>query len=127
LQIWGYEDIEFYLALRGNKLKDPILVLGEAFSRCEVPEVRHDIAGAVRRAFIGQGILGEDDAEFVKNAMQWYEKEKSHVTVNPMYWQNTMYFPAAVYDEMPELYEKCEEFSGPKRMVLLFEKKPSER
>jgi hypothetical protein len=58
LRICGYEDIAFYLAIRGKRLKDPILVLGEAFSKCQVPEVRHDIAGAVRRGFGGLGIRG---------------------------------------------------------------------
>jgi hypothetical protein len=93
LHIGGYNDIEFYLALWGKKLKDPILVLGEAFSKCKAPEVRHDLAGAVRRAFIGQGIRGKDDAESVTNAMQWYEKEKNHLTVNEQHWKNTMGLP----------------------------------
>jgi hypothetical protein len=57
------------------------LVLGEAYSKCQVPEVRHDLAGVGRRAFIGQGIRGKDDAEYVTNAMQWYEEEKSHLIV----------------------------------------------
>ena len=30
-------DIEYYLADCGKKLKDPILVLGEAFSKCKYP------------------------------------------------------------------------------------------
>ena len=125
LRICGYDDIEFYLALRGRRLKDPILVLGEAFSKCKVPDVRHDIAGAVRRGFVGLGIHGKDDAEFVNNAMQWYEKEKGHLTVNQMYWRNTMGLPADTYDLMPELYDKVEKSPAAYRIELLFKKKPS--
>jgi len=69
------------LHLSKNTLKDPILILGEAYSRCKVPEVRHDIAEIVRDGFQGFDIPGKDDAEFVKNAMQWYENNKSHLTV----------------------------------------------
>jgi hypothetical protein len=99
------------------------LVLGEAFSKCKAPEVRHDLAGAVRRAFIGQGIRGKDDAESVTNAMQWYEKEKNHLTVNGQYCNNTMYLPAEVYDEMPEYYDKVEKNPSASGMELLFEKR----
>jgi len=126
----GYQlDIEYWLAYHGKKLKDPILVLGEAFSKCKVPEVRHDIAGAVRRAFAGQGIRGKDEAEYVANAMQWYEKEKDYLIVNGEYLLNTMKIPAEDYDEMPELYDKLEkDLASPKpRMQLLFKKKPSEK
>jgi len=120
-------DIEYYLADCGKKLKDPILVLGEAFSKCKVPEVRHDIAGAVRRGFAGHGIRGKDDAEYVANAMQWYEKEKDHLIVNVEYWHNSVWVPGGMYDEMPELYDKLEkDLAKPKPwMKLLFEKKPS--
>ncbi len=125
LNLGGYIDIEFYLAFFGKKLKDPILVLGEAFSKCQAPEVRHDLAGAVRRGFLGLGIQGKDDAEYVANAMQWYEKEKGHLTVNQMYWRNTMMYPADLFDEMPESYEKREKAPPGHFRVLLFEKKPS--
>jgi hypothetical protein len=37
---------------------------------------------AVRRGFTGSGISGKDDAEFVNNAMRWYEKEKGNLIVN---------------------------------------------
>ena len=124
----GYRlDIEYYLAYHGKKMKDPILVLGEAFSKCKAPEVRHDIAGAIRRAFAGQGIRGKDDAEYVANAMQWYEKEKDHLIVNVEYWHNSVWVPGGMYDEMPELYDKLEkDLAKPKPwMKLLFEKKPS--
>jgi hypothetical protein len=125
LRIWAYDDIEFYLAIEGRKLTDPILVLGEAFTKCQVPEVRHDIAGAVRRGFVGLGIRGKDDGEFVSNAMQWYEKEKDHLTVNGDYWKNTMLMPAEVYDVRPEYYENVEKNLAVYRMGSLFEKKPS--
>ena len=129
LHIAGYEDIEFCLALRGKKLKDPILVLGEAFSKCKVPEVRHDLAGAVRRGFAGHGIRGKDDAEYVANAMQWYENEKNHLIVNGEYWHNALQTPTGIYDEMPELYDKVEKdlTTSKPRSKLLFEKKPSEK
>jgi len=124
-----YRDIEYYLAYFGEKLKDPILVLGEAFSKCKVPEVRHEIAGAVRRGFAGHGIRGKDDAEYVAHAMQWYEKEKDHLVVNGEYWRNSMWMPGGMYDEMPELYDKLEkDLAKPKpRMQLLFKEKPSEK
>jgi hypothetical protein len=80
------EPIEFYLAYWGRKtLKDPILVLGEAYAQCRVPEVRRQIAFAVRASFAGSGIRGKDDAELVSNAMKWYEKEKEHLTVSELH------------------------------------------
>jgi hypothetical protein len=122
------EEIEFCLALHGKKLKDPILVLGEAFSKCKIPEVRHDIAGAVRRGFAGHGIRGKDDAEYVANAMQWYEKEKEYLVVNQMYWKNAM-MPSVLYDKKPELYDKLEkDLAKPNsRFQMLFKEKPSEK
>lgn len=60
-------------------LKDPILVLGEAYSRSKAPEVKTQIAQVVRRGFDGCDIAGKDDDEFVVNAMQWYEKNKNHL------------------------------------------------
>jgi hypothetical protein len=88
--------IELFLAMqeerpqdfRGNRLRNPIMVLGEAYSKCELPEVRNEIVAAIRRGFAGHGIQGKDDAEFVKNAMQWYEREKNQLVVNPTYFQN---------------------------------------
>lgn len=122
IHISFYHDIEFFLAYRGNKLKDPILVLGNAYSECTIPDVRHDIAGAVRRGFAGMGIRGADDADFVRNAMQWYEQEKSHLTVNPMYWQNAVVFKAEDYETSPDLYER---FPPSQHRQLLFERKDS--
>jgi len=69
----------------GKLLKDPILILGEAYTKCEVPEVRDEIAAAVRRAFAGSGIVGKDDADFVNNSMRWYEQNKDQLMVNPYY------------------------------------------
>ena len=84
----GHDDIEFYLVLAGKKLKDPILVLGEAYTRCQVPEVRLEIAAAVRRGFCSYGIPGKNDAEFVGNAMQWYERNKKELVFNIRYGYN---------------------------------------
>jgi hypothetical protein len=76
--------VELYLAEKGEiKLKDPVLLLGEAYCKCQDPEVRHHIAAAVRRGFTSSGICGKDDAEFVSNAMRWYQKESGHLMLNP--------------------------------------------
>ncbi len=129
LEVCVYEEIEFCLVFRGNKIKDPILVLGEAFSKCKVPEVRHEIAGAVRRGFAGHGIRGKDDVEYVTNAMQWYEKEKDHLNFNGEYLRNAMQTTTGLYDEIPELYDKLEKdlASSKPRMQLLFKEKPPEK
>jgi hypothetical protein len=121
IEVW--ETIEWCLVRRGKRLKDPILILGEAYQKCEVPETRHDLAATVRRAFGGLGIRGEDDAEFVRNAMQWYDKAKDHLTVNREYWRNDMYFPVEQYEMQPELYNK---FPQGMERELLFKEKPSE-
>ena len=108
-RIYAYETLEYYLAAHADTLKDPIVVLGDAYSKCQVPSVRHDIAAAVRRGFAGHGIRGKGDDEFVKNAMGWYEAEKGHLTVNVWYWSNDSFFPLELYDADPGLYEN---FSG---------------
>ena len=79
------ENVEFYLAVRAKRLRDPILILGEAYSKSQVPETRHALAAAVRRGFVDLGIRGKDDAEYVKNAMQWYvaEEESSQLATLP--------------------------------------------
>ncbi|WP_074305572.1 hypothetical protein [Singulisphaera sp. GP187] len=87
-RIHGSETVEFYLAFHGERLKDPILVLGEAYAKCRVPEARHALVASVRRGFAGLGIRGKDDAVFVENAMQWYKKEKGHLVVNASYPTN---------------------------------------
>lgn len=73
-----------------KKMADPVLILGEAFSKCRVPEVRRDLADIVRRAFSRSGIAGEDDAEFVKNAMGWYKANKESLGVNKRYVTNDL-------------------------------------
>jgi formylglycine-generating enzyme required for sulfatase activity len=85
---YHFMDIEDLVVRCGTKLKDPVLVLGDAYAKCQVPEVRLQIAQAIRRGFKGSGIRGNDDAEFVKNAMQWYEREKDHLAFNPEYSYN---------------------------------------
>ena len=103
------ELIEFYLAFVGQKLKDPILIFGEAYAKCQVPETRHLLADAVRRAFAGFGIHGDDDAGFVRNAMQWYERHKERLVVNQGYVLNEISnggaFTIGSYDANPEFYD----------------------
>jgi hypothetical protein len=100
------EPIEFHLAFRGKKLKDPIMILGEAYTKCQDPSVRHDIAGAVRRSFTDLGVRGKDDADFVKHAMVWYEKEKASLVPNIGYRDNDESYWPERYDSEPSLYEK---------------------
>lgn len=83
-----FMDIEDMVVRHGTKLKDPVLILGDAYSKCQVPEVRLKIAQAIRRGFKGSGIRGNDDADFVTNAMRWYEREKDHLAFNPAYCYN---------------------------------------
>ena len=63
------ERIEYFLAYRGSELKSPMSVLGEAYSKCQTPETRGVLAAAVRRGFAGLGISGQDDTDYVKNAI----------------------------------------------------------
>jgi hypothetical protein len=81
----GWYDIEFVLAAGNKKLKEPIRILGEAYEKCRVPQIRVEIAAAVRRAFTNSGVLAKEDADFVRNAMQWYDHNKGHLAVNPYY------------------------------------------
>ncbi|MGO8688442.1 MAG: hypothetical protein ACLQLG_02320, partial [Thermoguttaceae bacterium] len=78
-------------------LKDPILILGEAYAQCRIPKVRRTIANAVRRDFSGSGVRGKDDAEFVKNARRWYEEEKEHLVVLER-WPSPNMFSLGPYD-----------------------------
>jgi hypothetical protein len=83
---YSFERVEAYLIRHGKqKLNDPILVLGEAYSRSEDLQVRKTIAEAARRSFKGLGVRGNDDAEFVDRAMRWYEKHRDQLIVNPEY------------------------------------------
>jgi hypothetical protein len=116
-RIHGPEDIEFYVAFHGKKLNDPILVLGEAYAKCGVPETRLALAASVRRGFAGLGIPGKDDAEFVSNAMKWYEKEKGHLSVNADYTLNETSnggrFTIQSYEKNPEFYENAPQVRQP--------------
>ena len=85
-----HTDIEWLLVNAGAKLKDPILVLGEAYSKSRSTESRREIASAVRRGFGGLGITGRDDAEVVANAMAWYRTHHDEVVFNFNYYQNFM-------------------------------------
>ena len=82
---YHFMEIENLLVRHGEKLKDPVLVLGDAYAKAQIPEVRQAIAQAVRRGFKGSGIRGNDDADFVNNAMQWYAREKDHLVFNEEY------------------------------------------
>ena len=101
--------VEYYLAFRGWKLRDPTLILGEAYARSRVPETRSVLANAVHRGFAGQGIREKDDAEFIKKAMQWYRKEKGRLIVNTHYFYNEM-APGGItvnhsYEKHPDLFD----------------------
>jgi len=108
-RIDGPETLEYCLTYRGWRLKDPMLVLGEAYARSRVPETRHALAASVRRGFAGLGIRGKDDREFVGNAMRWYEKEKGHLVVNAKYPMNET-MPGGItlidsYEKNPDLFD----------------------
>ncbi len=120
-RIYIFENIEYFLAHRGTRLKDPILILGEAYSQCQVPETRHTLAAALRRSFAGHGVPGNDDAEFVSNAMRWYNKEKGRLTVNQNYYRNESVglLPIESCESHPEFYD-----NPPKGAELLFRVKP---
>jgi hypothetical protein len=67
-------------------MKDPVLVLGEAYSRCKDPDVRRKLAKSVRCEFEDLAAPDpSDDAQFVSNAMQWYEKNKAHLRPRDSY------------------------------------------
>jgi hypothetical protein len=99
--------IEYYLARHGGRLKSPMSVLGDAYFRCQAPETRRSLAAAVRRGFVDLGIDGTDDADYVKHAMQCYEKEKDHWVVNSDYTMNETGggFSVDAYERFPELYD----------------------
>jgi uncharacterized protein (TIGR03067 family) len=117
--------IELYLTHWGRGLKDPILILSEAYAKSQVAATRHDLANAIRRSFAGQGIRGKDDAEYIENAMQWYEKEKDNLVVNPNYRRNEIFFPLESYERNPKLYEDPPP-SPFKRELLFVSKTPSQ-
>ena len=121
-RIGHYLGIEFWLASWGYKFQDPVLILAEAYSKCESPETRHILAAAMRRGFGGHGIVGKDDADYVNNAQQWYEKEKDHLAVNIRYVANDADASLERYEKNPKLYES---FPPPLKRQLLFEKTAS--
>ena len=65
-----------------KEVDDPILILGDAYAKCRVPEVRHDIATAVRQAFRAVGIRDKKDSVLVTKAMQWYREHKKDLVPN---------------------------------------------
>ena len=76
-------------------LKYPILILGDAYSQCKVPEVRHDIAAVIRRGFSTMNIPGlesdeQTDDDYVSKAMEWYRTHKDDLVVNGEYGNNLM-------------------------------------
>jgi hypothetical protein len=99
--------IEFYLADCANRVKDPIFILGEAYTASKVPEVRHDLAAAVRRGFADLGIRAKEDPDFVAKAMLWYTRERDHLIVNRRYRENEARGLLTVlgYERHPEWYE----------------------
>lgn len=103
------ETVEYWLAFQGWKLKEPMLILGEAYARSRVPKTRSALAASVRRSFAGLGIRGKDDAEFVDNAMRWYQREKGHLIVNARYPRNELDDVGITvghsYERRPDLFD----------------------
>ena len=125
----GQASLEAALAGReigGNRLLHPITILGEAYVRCRIPEVRRILIWPIRRSFAGHGIAGKDDAEFVRNAMQWYEENKDHLAVNLQY--SFAHSSGAVVkwiQEDPEYFER--QIAAGKAQSLYMEKSDLER
>jgi uncharacterized protein (TIGR03067 family) len=98
------------------------LVLCEAYSESQVPETRNVLAHAVRRSFMGLGIRGKDDAEFVANAIEWYKTEKAGLVVNSKYPTNELRgFGAETLEACPELYEQAPQG---REIYPLFDRRP---
>jgi hypothetical protein len=83
-----------------KKLKYPVLVLGEAYEQSKEPETRRSIASVVRSGFEGYDIPGKNDDEYVKNAMQWYEKRKDHLILRPPVHRSKQ-FLNTFFEEVP--------------------------
>lgn len=126
----GDYSLEFGLAaLRRkapNKLQDPVMILGEAYVKCQVPEVRRIIIWPIRRGFAGHGIEGKDDSEFVRNAMEWYEKNKGNLAVNSQYSWIEYVGPVAKHQQDDPQYFDREIASG-NRQPLFIEHLGSQR
>jgi hypothetical protein len=100
--MYFYTEVELYLALHGKRLKDPVLVLDEAYSKCRTPEVRRVIAEAVRQAFMAHAIVGRDDHESVANAMEWYRRHRDRLVDNTQaYGENTGGVLGGKYEKHP--------------------------
>jgi hypothetical protein len=104
------ETIEYHLAYHGWRFEDRMHIFAEAYERSQVAETRHALVTAVRRSFAGLGIRGENEAEFLDNAMRWYQREKGRLFVNREYFLNeiaergiTSYYS---YEDHPDLYDK---------------------
>ena len=78
-----YGRTESGLVVCGKKLKDPILVLGEAYAKSHDPTIHKRIATALHHSFDGVGVKGKDEGEFVKNAMKWFQDNKETAVFNP--------------------------------------------
>jgi hypothetical protein len=109
----GNRFLGYQLVTGGKALKDPILVLGDAYSKCKIPEVRHQIAIVVREAFTSSGVHGKDDADFVENAMKWYEMERANLVVNEAHRplgslvpEGHSAFRTPAYEYIPPLFVK---------------------
>ena len=104
---WGGLPQASYFKFCCNRLNDPILVLGEAYAMSRVPETRRQLAAAVRRGFADIPVHGKGDAEYVANAMRWYEQGKDHLEHDPSYVLNELgSFNVERYEREPDLYEK---------------------
>ena len=79
---YPYESMDAFLVTHDQKIKYPILILGEAYWKCQVPDVRSRIAQMIRSDFKGSGIRADTDDDFVKDAMQWYDREKDNLIFN---------------------------------------------
>jgi hypothetical protein len=85
----GYGNmIEYYVARPRTGIKDSDLILFDAFTMSRSPEARHEIAAALRRGFAGLGVKGKDDADFVANALKWYNVNRARVKLNDRYLDN---------------------------------------
>jgi hypothetical protein len=124
VRVFPDQDIEFFLVLRGEgKIKDPILILGDAYSKCKTPAVRRQLADAVHRAFRGHDIQGKDGSEFVKNAMKWYEKNKNRLTVNEFYFAYATGVGEESYERNPELSREFPSGTDKKPLFILSDSK----
>jgi hypothetical protein len=121
--VYPYVPIEQHTALRGTKMSDPLLILGDAYLRCQDARVRHVIAMVLRRGFTDPKIRGANEAEFVTHTMQWYERNKSALVVNDRYGGNSLIFPQDEF-ELPD--DAFDDHHAPFRWQPLFVKRPSE-